>query len=154
MDYGGFLVYDARIGLSKAAFRLNTGKPELYTHCCLDDNSALLGYGDGIIQLVDQRYPKKILQRTQDPYVDGVGDIVFNPSSSSFVVSGLTDFSVWHVDKSKGAASIWSHMHSTKDKPLSGSSYATAACFLDNDSIVMCDRNGYASVYKQQFPSN
>lgn len=86
LDYGGLQVFDSRIGLSKPSFKMNTGKPvilsafesqhgqklvsftpictvflqELYTHCSIGEHLMLLGYGDGCMQLIDQRVEKKM----------------------------------------------------------------------------------------------
>mmetsp|Transcript_34339 Transcript_34339/g.58153 ORF Transcript_34339/g.58153 Transcript_34339/m.58153 type:complete len:575 (-) Transcript_34339:281-2005(-) len=151
LDYGGLQQYDTRLGLSKPTFKMNTGKPELYTHSCIDEYGMLLGYGDGIIQYIDQRYPRKILLRVEDPYVGGIGDIIYNDQSKSFVVSGLTDFSVWKIDDSQGKAYIWSHMQTTTNGFQNEYSYATSAAYLDPDTVVTCDRRGYASVFQQGF---
>jgi len=150
LDYGGMMMFDSRIGFSKPSFKMNTGKPDLYTHCAIDNNSVLLGYGDGSLQLIDQRYDKKIILRTQDPYVEGVGDIVYNASSQSFVVSGLTDFTVWKLGRDS-TAYPWSHSETTKNSIANKTGYATAAAFLDADTVICCDRVGQAAVFKQKF---
>jgi len=111
----------------------------------------LLGYGDGIIQYIDQRYPRKILLRVEDPYVGGIGDIIYNDQSKSFVVSGLTDFSVWKIDDSQRKAYIWSHMQMTNNAIQNQYSFATSAAYLDPNTIIKCDRRGYASVFQQGF---
>mmetsp|Transcript_17768 Transcript_17768/g.28380 ORF Transcript_17768/g.28380 Transcript_17768/m.28380 type:complete len:575 (+) Transcript_17768:566-2290(+) len=151
LDYGGLQQYDTRLGLSKPTFKMNTGKPELYTHSCIDEYGMLLGYGDGIIQYIDQRYPRKILLRVEDPYVGGIGDIIYNDQSKSFVVSGLSDFSVWKMDDSQGKAYIWSHMSASTNKNRDEYSFATSTAYLNPNTVVMCDRRGYASVFQQGF---
>ena len=151
LDYGGLFLFDKREGLRKHIYSVNTGKPDMYTHCCLNDNTIMLGYGDASLQIVDQRYKRTVLVRSQDPYVDAVGDIDYNIVTDTFVVSGLTDFTVWKRDTQSKTATPWSHMGSSKTKFENKFQYATATCYLDPDTVIMCDRNGYAGIYKQGF---
>lgn len=150
LDDGHFMLFDIRQKIEKPTFQADLAKQELYTHERYTDYHVLLGFGDGEMQHLDMRVNTKILHRVQDPYVDGIGHIEFNSHSNAFVVSGLTDFTVWK--QVNGESKVWSHMHATPDTFLQGgSSFTTFASFVDDKTIVVSTSSGHVSLYGQQW---
>eukprot|EP00954_Amorphochlora_amoebiformis_P022632 1354656-Amorphochlora_amoeboformis.AAC.1 len=108
------------------------------------------------------------LQRSEDPFVEGIGDISYHPESKAMLVSGLTDLEASArqndvplvrllfipITKHLIIDLLLSRSHS-ENFPLkydnTDGSYATSAIFMDPDKVLVCDRHGGAAVYDQGF---
>jgi len=151
LDKGQYMIWDIRQKMNLPAFQADFVKPELYTHERYTDHHVLLGFGDGEIQHIDMRISRDILGKIQDPYVSGIGQIEYNDYSNAFVVSGLTDFSVWRHDKASGAAQIWSHSLAAHDVLQSAGSCSTIANWLTDTCVLTTNSTGTVGLWDQDF---
>ena len=89
-----------------------------------------------------------------DPYVDCIGNIHYREAAAdpSFVVSGMTDFSVWSA-RDEQPQKLWSHQSSSADALMNTTDFATNASYLDDTHLVVANSNGYVSVFEQRFQS-
>jgi len=145
-------MFDVRLSLTqKPPFMLDTKTEELFTHERYADFNMMLGFGDGDIKHIDMR-TGQILHTTSDPYVDGIGSIVYNANSNAFVTSGYTDFSVWNIDDATGEARVWSHSHPSATAAVdSGGDYTTNAVFAEDDLILVTSSAGTIETFRQEF---
>jgi hypothetical protein len=150
LDKGVYMIWDIRQPMKQPAFLANMGKEDLYTHERYTDHNVILGFGDGEIQHIDMRIANRILHRTVDPYVRGIGTIDYNSYSNSFLVSGLGDFSVWKHDTPRGVAQVWSHSLSAKETHTTGDS-SSIASFLSDNSVLASTSGGMVGIYDQEF---
>jgi len=150
MDSGVFLLFDVRQGLKKSALDINLHKQELWAHERYTDHHLLLGFGNGEIYHLDLRKPTEILHAFNDPYVEGVGNIEYNSASSSFTVSGLSDFTVWKQQAKTDVARVWSHSVSGADifnKPT----ISMTATYINPTDILTASSTGHVGVFLQDF---
>jgi len=91
-----FTVLDPRGTDATLEFQSTLGG--LLTSSQLSEHHVLLGFENSALHCIDLRYPEKPLYKNYDPYVQAVGHIEFNDDKSMFVVSGLTDYTVYSRD--------------------------------------------------------
>jgi len=150
-DTGAYLVFDIRQSIARPAFQATLGKSDLYTHERYTDHHVIMGFGDGEMQHIDMRISTKILHKTQDPYVEGIGMIDYHPGASAFVVSGFTDFSVWKQDPKTGLARVQSHMLSGHQALANSSGFSTCAQLISPERVLMTTSSGMFGVFMQDF---
>jgi hypothetical protein len=147
---GKFMIFDPRQGLGQPQMvcrRLISKR--LYTHEWYSPNTVVLGYQDGLMVEMDIRMPPRPgqVKSWEDPFVDNIGEIEYNPRSGLFAVSGSTDFSVWRHERNQ--ATLWSHCAGTPNVIVNENSVATFAAFYDNDTVISTNGDGALGVYLQ-----
>jgi len=146
-------LFDAKKSLNTPAIRIDAKKSDLYTMCNYNGTNLLLGFGDGELQHFDIR-TGSLLARVQDPYCEAVGNIVSNEigRSRSFVVSGTTDFTVWHHSSANSEARAWSHGQPSSGSFFNRSNYAIHAVLARDDALtIAADTVGHVKLFEQRF---
>lgn len=153
LEDGQFLVFDLRSALSKPVITVALGQQEAYSHDRYTDHHVLIGYGNGEMHHIDMRYlgaqNGPTIATVQDPYVEGIGHMEYNPRNNLFVASGFTDFSVWHNEQSNGEARIWSHSIGNENASSGGSGLAYCAVWFDEQHVLTTTNVGTVGVYEQ-----
>jgi hypothetical protein len=91
--------------------------------------------------------PNNQVKRWTDPFVDNIGDIVYNTNSGLFAVSGSTDFSVWKHEANQ--ATLWSHSSTTRNVIINEMMVSTYATFFNPDTVITSSSSGQLGVYLQ-----
>lgn len=149
LDDGKFYLFDARQPSAEApAVIADVQHRDLFCHERYDDFNVLLGFGDGQIKQLDVRQPQSVLHTVQDPYVDAIGGIEYNPASGAFAVSGYTDVSVYRLHGHE--MKVWSH-GSLGNGFLRGKGWSCAAAWYNDTTVVVSDSNGSVQFLLQDF---
>eukprot|EP00474_Spongospora_subterranea_P002879 CRZ03337.1 hypothetical protein [Spongospora subterranea] len=92
-DDGRLFQFDVRASLRKASLFIDSQKLQLYSHCVYGTHYILLGFGDGDIMQVDIR-KSLFINGTKDPFVNSIGDILYDHHQHLFLLSGLSEYSL------------------------------------------------------------
>jgi WD40 repeat protein len=137
-DSGYFHTFDIRINENKPAYIYDSLKSELYTHCYMNEESVILGFGDGATQIYDIRMGKVLISFV-DPYQKYIGDLSFQNNICSVFGSEVT---FWKYTGSD--IEILAHHTHSKAK-----GHKTSGCYIPNTNIVATtDSIGIFSMYE------
>jgi len=147
------LIYDVSESGLSPSMTINAKKSEpcaqmIYTHEIYMRN-VLIGDNSGHLYLYDLRKPDKLLQEVEDPYCEAIGNIRYNRNFSSFVTSGLCNFTVWkHELAVDNEARFWvrAHQHQSSAIRLYDQDFMTNATYISGDQIVVACSQGRIAI--------
>lgn len=146
-----YLQFDNRTNWARPCTLWRTPRPltDLFAAELINPMEVLLGWGSAHIAYLDLRMSR--LVRIEDPYVDAVGQIVYNHNSKAFVTSGYTDFTVWKHTENNNKAKVWSHCISSANPLIGKHDTQHYATFLNDNTIVATTNHGSLGIYDQGF---
>ena len=116
----------------------------LYTHCQVSEYQMVLGYEDNYMEAIDIRMNQQgrannLVPGTFDPFCYMIGDMHYQESTGSLLLSGMADFTVYKHYRSgadKGIAQLWSHSTSSKNRSNDDTGSVFHASFLKDNWVV------------------
>merc|ERR1711916_220593 len=135
----GFDLRTKTLGKPSFSFRSSVRDKPLYAHAALADDIVMLGFEDGVVELVDMRTAGDISYTTfEDPGLHVVGDIVASPSLTKVATLGRFGASLWE--------------HATETLCFRGTLGVdgvgkVGATFISDDVLALSDSSGTLSIY-------
>eukprot|EP01080_Neovahlkampfia_damariscottae_P009958 gene9958-2277_t len=136
-DTGRLHLFDIRVNDDKPAYVFDSFKSELYTHTYMNDETIILGFGDGSIQIHETRMGSNLLS-FQDPYQKYIGDLSYEHDTCAVFGS---EVSFWKYTGND--IEILAHHTNSKAK-----GHKTSGCFIPKTELIAStDSIGIFSIY-------
>jgi len=145
-DTGLLHIFDLRVDHKRDSQVYDTLTNMLYTHAYKDENTVLLGFGNGTIQVYDLRKPKTTkINDIKDPGQMEIGDIRFDKNSEVFAVFGNPKFTLSKYSQNIHKLGDYSFLPDSNNKV---EMYKTAGSFIQGtNNVVVTDSLGNLGLF-------
>jgi hypothetical protein len=154
-DSGHLCTFDTRLSAQQKAATYNSHVQGMYCHEYLNDSTVALGFGSGIVQILDLR-KMCISGSFHNPHTTAIGEMrkwpsqFGDPSGTRLAFFGHSEFSVWDVNVGSAVSTTMRAHH--RPAPIAPtqprSFYKTSGNFLPWDNQVgTTDSDGNLSLW-------
>jgi len=146
-DTGLLHIFDLRVDHKRDSQVYDTLTDMLYTHAYKDENTVLLGFGNGTMQVYDIRKPKTTkINDIKDPGQMEIGDIRFDKNSEIFAVFGNPKFTLSKYSQNIVKLGDYSFLPDITNSKAD--LYKTAGSFIQGtNSVVVTDSLGNLGLF-------